>query len=771
MSEAGVPRSPRSLNQAEPSSPRKRPRRRGQRLVVPALLAAALGGGVALGQSGLERFVDSFLPDAGRISSFNRPGTLTVLSMDGEVVWKRGPVTREKLPSGKMPKLVEEAFIAAEDRRFYRHQGIDPVGISRAMVRNLSRGSVEEGASTITQQLARMVFLSQDLTLWRKLKEAALAGKIERQLSKQDILEQYLNLVYLGSSAYGISDAAWIYFSKTPDELTLPEVAMIAGLPPAPSVYSPLVNPDLALQRRSIVLDRMLQAGYIDEGQRADAEAAPLGLDPADPKFFLSKAPWFTSWLVSELPNTLSKEQLEVGGITIRSGLNQAWQDEAQKAIDTYAPGGMEGAAVIMEPGTGLVRAMVGGKDYLESQFNRASHALRSPGSTFKLFTYTAALKYGLKPEYVVANTKQCFAGFCVKAKGPPKVNLVQAVSRSYNAAAVATARKVGYARVIGVARDFGITNELGEYPSMVIGSNEQYVIDMTAAYAAINNRGVYVKPTPFEEIYGPDGDLIWSRRVDAKPGKRAVTSEVADAMQWMLLQVVRTGTGSPAGLPGRPVAGKTGTSEGARDLWFIGSIPQLTTGIWLGYDNNRKTRSSSAQAAYAWHSLMSKVVKGMPVRQFPPKPVLTGSFIPFKPGTSKPKPETDATRRREREQAEPEAPDSTERPRSDWREESEPEIDTWEPPPLEDRSPPPRDEPPEVEPRSLQQQLDTVTPPRQAAPAAPRPRAPQPQPRPQPQPQPQAPEPAPVTPAPVPEAAAPPLQAPPPVVAPPPPP
>jgi penicillin-binding protein 1A len=219
---------------------------------------------VALGQSGLERFVDSFLPDAGRISSFNRPGTLTVLSMDGEVVWKRAPVTREKLPSGKMPKLVEEAFIAAEDRRFYRHQGIDPVGISRAMVRNLSRGSVEEGASTITQQLARMVFLSQDLTLWRKLKEAALAGKIERQLSKQDILEQYLNLVYLGSSAYGISDAAWIYFSKTPDELTLPEVAMIAGLPPAPSVYSPLVNPDLALQRRSIVLDRMLQAGYID---------------------------------------------------------------------------------------------------------------------------------------------------------------------------------------------------------------------------------------------------------------------------------------------------------------------------------------------------------------------------------------------------------------------------------------------------------------------------------------------------------------------------
>ena len=777
-----MPRSSRPLKQDEPSSPHKRPRRGSHRLALPALLAAALGGVAALGQSGLERFVDSLLPDAGMISSFNRPGTLTVLSMDGEVVWKQGPVTREKLRSGKMPKLVEEAFIAAEDHRFYRHQGIDPLGISRAMVRNISRGSVEEGASTITQQLARMVFLSQDLTLWRKLKEAALAGKIERQLNKQQILEQYLNLVYLGSSAYGISDAAWIYFSKTPDELTLPEAAMIAGLPPAPSVYSPLVNPDLALQRRSIVLDRMVVAGYINEGERAAAEAAPLGLDPADPKFFLSKAPWFTSWLVSELPSTLSKEQLEVGGITIRSGLNQAWQVEAQKAVNTYAPGGMEGAAVIMEPGTGLVRAMVGGKDYLSSQFNRASHALRSPGSTFKLFTYTAALKYGLKPEYVVANTKQCFAGFCVKAKGPTKVNLVQAVSRSYNAAAVATARKVGYGRVIGVARDFGITSELGEYPSMVIGANEQYMVDMTAAYAAINNRGVYVKPTPFEEIYGPDGNLIWSRRVDAKPGKRAVTSEVADAMQWMLLQVVSSGTGSPARLPGRPVAGKTGTSEGARDLWFIGSIPQLTTGIWLGYDNNRKTRSSSAQAAYAWHSLMSKVVKGLPVQQFPPKPVLTGSFIPIKPGPAKPKPTTDTTRQRERKQAQPEPPDSLERPRSDWREESDLDIDTWEPPPLEDRSSPPSDEPPELEPRSLQQQLDTVTPRRQAAPPTPEPRAPQPQPQSQPQPgpqpqprapepQPRAPEPPAVTPVPVPETTAPPVQAPPPVLAPPPPP
>ncbi|MFM7266736.1 MAG: transglycosylase domain-containing protein, partial [Cyanobium sp.] len=253
--------------------------------LIPALLAASVGGVAAIGQSLVVAGIDSLLPDATRISSFNRPGTLTILDANGQVVYKQGPATREKLPTGRMPLLVQKAFVAAEDRRFYQHDGVDVVGIGRAMVRNLSQGSVEEGASTITQQLARTVFLSQDRTLWRKLKEAALAGKIERQLTKEQILEQYVNYVYLGSSAYGVSDAAWVYFSKTPDQLTLPEVALIAGLPPAPSVYSPLVNPEVALRRRSIVLQRMREAGFIDDEQLQRADAAPLALKPAEPKF------------------------------------------------------------------------------------------------------------------------------------------------------------------------------------------------------------------------------------------------------------------------------------------------------------------------------------------------------------------------------------------------------------------------------------------------------------------------------------------------------
>jgi len=602
-----------------------------QRLVA-GLWAAGIGGVVAVGQSLLVQGLDKLLPDVRHINSFNRPGTVTVLSADGQVIQKLGPATRDKVASGQMPELVKRAFIAAEDRRFYQHDGIDLVGISRAVLRNLTRGSFEEGASTITQQLARTVFLSQDRTITRKLEEAALAGKLERQLSKEQILEQYLNYVYLGSGAYGVADAAWIYFSKTPGELTLPEAALIAGLPPAPSIYSPLVNPDLALQRRRIVLRRMREAGFIDDRQQLEALATPLTLKPAVPKYWESRAPYFTSWVAQELPKVLTPEQLEVGGLTIRSSLNLAWQDQAQKIIDANTPGAMQGALISIEPGTGLVRALVGGKDYTKSQFNRAVQALRSPGSTFKLFVYLTALKQGMKPEDTVVDEPRCFAGYCPKNfsnrfMGP--IPLWVAMQNSLNVVAVGLLQKVGFDPVIETARSLGITRPLGRFYPMAIGAYEQTVLDMTAAYAAITNRGVYVAPTPFEEILGPNGELLWSRRVDGDRGHRAVASPLADAMLWMQQQVVKGGTGGGAALADRPVAGKTGTSESGRDLWFIGSIPQLTTAVWLGYDDSRETRNTSVLATYAWHDYMAPIVKDLPVLQFPPKPVLTTTFQP----------------------------------------------------------------------------------------------------------------------------------------------
>ena len=599
-------------------------------LVGAGVLAALIGGGVACGQAALVAGFDSLLPDARGINHFNRPGTLTILSADGQVVHKIGPVTREKLTPETMPALVEQAFIAAEDRRFYQHDGIDPVGIGRALVRNVTQRSVEEGASTITQQLARTVFLSQDRTLVRKLKEAALAGKLERQLSKPQILTEYLNVVYLGSSAYGVADAAWVYFSKTPDQLTLPEAALIAGLPPAPSVYSPLVNPELALERRAVVLRRMQEAGFISAGEQQQAEATPLQLKPAEPKYWDSRAPWFSSWVQQELPNVLTKEQLEVGGLTVRSSVNLTWQQQAQKAIDSYATGGMEGALVAMEPGTGLVRAMVGGTDFKASQFNRAAQALRSPGSTFKLFVYLTALKQGMLPERMFRDSARCFAGYCPKNFGNRylgSVSMVVALQNSLNTVAVALLQELGFDKVIDTAKSLGITRELGRFFPLALGATEQTVVDMTAAYAAINNGGIYVKPTPFEEILGPDGELLWSRRVDGDQGRRAVSSDLAALMLWMLQRAVQSGTGGGAALPDRPVAGKTGTSEGGRDLWFIGSIPQLTTGVWLGYDNSRETKSTSVVATYAWRAFMAPISKDLPVRQFPPRPELQDTY------------------------------------------------------------------------------------------------------------------------------------------------
>jgi penicillin-binding protein 1A len=403
-------------------------------------------------------------------------------------------------------------------------------------------------------------------------------------------------------------------------------------------VYSPLVNPELALQRRSVVLERMAQAGFIDAGELADARATPLQLKPALPKYWNSRAPFFTGWVAQELPKVLSAEQLEVGGLTIRSSLNQAWQEEGQKVIDSSAYGGLEGALVTVEPGTGLVRAMVGGKDFNKSQFNRATQALRSPGSTFKLFVYLSALKAGMKPEDTVLDAKRCFAGYCPKNFGDRylgRVSLATALQNSLNTVAVSLLQQVGFDKVIATAQSLGITRELGRYYPMALGAYEQTVLDMTTAYAAVINRGVYVPATPFEEINGPNGELLWSRRVDGDKGRRAVDSDIADAMVWMLERVVSGGTGGAASLSGRPVAGKTGTSEGARDLWFIGGIPQLTTGVWLGYDNNRKTGSDSGSAAAAWGRYMSVVVKDLPVKQFAPKPVLTGTFRPTRAARS----------------------------------------------------------------------------------------------------------------------------------------
>ena len=558
--------------------------------------------------------IDAFLPKVEKVIDFSRPGTITIMSSDGEIIQKLGPATQEKLKPGSMPLLLKQAFISSEDRRFYSHKGVDLWGISRAFITNIRRGSVREGGSTITQQLARTVFLNQDRTLTRKIKEISLAYKLERELSKEEILEQYLNYVYLGSGAYGIADASWVYFSKTPDLLSLEEVALIAGLPPAPSLYSPLVNPDLAIQRRSVVLRRMFDQGFISKKELLISLEKPMALKPAIPKYLRSKAPFFTSWVEKKLPEVLTIDQIELGGIVITTSLNLQWQNKAETILNSYLPIEMEGAFVSIEPDSGFVRVLIGGKDFNVNQFNRATQALRSPGSTFKLFPYLAALKKGVDMDKVYIDKPKCWDDYCPKnfeGKYNGKVSMIEAFSKSLNTIAVELLDEVGFRDVILIANKLGIgkENKLGYYYPLAIGAYEQTLLDMTAAYSAIANGGIYIKPLPFEEIRGANNILIWSPESNANRGSQVIRKSLASKMNLMLQKVVRDGTGNAAALQDRAVAGKTGTSEGGRDLWFIGSIRQLTTGIWLGFDDNRETQRSSGEAANIWKVFMKQII------------------------------------------------------------------------------------------------------------------------------------------------------------------
>ncbi|HRD41410.1 MAG TPA: PBP1A family penicillin-binding protein [Prochlorococcaceae cyanobacterium AMR_MDS_5431] len=583
--------------------------------------ALMVGASFAIFQRIIVRKIDEILPKVHMIGYFNRPQTLVILSADDEIVQKIGPIIHGKLEPYQVPALLAKAFIAAEDRRFYYHNGLDFRGIARAMITNMVSHSTQQGASTITQQLARMVFLDQDRKISRKIKEAILSLRIENELTKDQILTHYLNTIYLGSGAYGVSDASWIYFSKTPNQLNLAEIATIAGLAPAPSTYSPLINGKLARERRSIVLGKMREAGFITLSEESEANTTPLSIRLAQPKFFPSKAPHFTSWLMNELSHTYKLSRYRSNGLTIWSSIHLGWQKEAEKTILDNTQDGIEGALVSIEPGTGLVRAMVGGRNFNQSQFNRTYQALRSPGSTFKIFTYITALTEGLQPKDLILDTRRCFGDYCPKNftdHYQGYIPLSTAFENSLNTVAIALFHQIGFEKVSVTAKKLGFKTTLPKVYPVALGASGETILGMTSAYTAIASRGIYITPTPFEEIHDAEGRIIWCYYSGQVQRKRAIKNSVANDMLIMLQSVVKNGTGRLANLPDRPVAGKTGTSEGARDLWFIGSIPQLTTGVWFGYDNNMETNRTSSLATQAWHSYMQKIIQALPTEYFP---------------------------------------------------------------------------------------------------------------------------------------------------------
>ncbi|MBW4514442.1 MAG: PBP1A family penicillin-binding protein [Timaviella obliquedivisa GSE-PSE-MK23-08B] len=597
-----------------------------------ALIVIGIGacGGAVAARSTIVA-IEKDLPNPKDVLTYSRVGSTTIKAEDGTVLQQIGPATRDKVSIAKMPKVLAEAFISSEDTDFYSHSGIDYQAIARASLANLFAGKVVEGASTITQQLSRIAFLDQERSLARKAREALLAQKMERELSKDQILESYLNLVYLGSGAYGVADASWIYFSKPVEELSLGEMAMIAGMAPAPSTYSPQVNPDLAKQRRNIVLQRMVKAGFITESERIVAAATPIAIQPSNPKYQASETPYFTSYVLQELPKYVSREEMELGGLTVETTMNLKWQKLAQATIQNaiadygYNQGFEQAALVSIDPRTGEVKALVGGDDFNKSQFNRATQAQRQPGSTFKAFVYSTAIAAGFSPYRGYVDGKLVVDGYEPRNSSKSfrgSVSMKDALTSSINVVAVKTLIDVGFDPVIEMAKRMGIKSPLLGAYSLALGSSEVNLLELTSAYGTLAAAGNRSEAHGITRVLNRYGKVIYEAKF--KPN-RAIDADSASIMTWMLEGVVNQGTGGAAALPDRGVAGKTGTSEKRRDLWFVGYIPQLVTGVWMGNDDSSPTYGASSTAAATWYDFMIEATDGMKVEEFPKIPDVEG--------------------------------------------------------------------------------------------------------------------------------------------------
>ncbi|MDJ0691985.1 MAG: penicillin-binding protein 1A [Xenococcaceae cyanobacterium MO_188.B32] len=578
------------------------------------------------------------------IATYARPKTLTIKASDGSIVKQIGPIAHARIKLDDVPVIVSSAFIASEDSRFWQHQGIDLQGIARAAVANLKAKKVVEGGSTITQQLARIVFLTQEQSIERKLKEMRIAIAIEQNFTKQQILENYLNLVYLGSGAYGVADAAWVYFGKSAQELTLPEVATLAGIIPAPSTYSPLNNRELAIQRRNLVLQRMTQEKLIRPQEAKQAIASPLSVNPHRPKRLVRKASYFTDYIEQELPKYISEKELQAGGVVVETTLNPQWQKAAEAAInyslDTYGKGQQfqQAALVALDSQTGEIKALVGGRDFGTNQYNRVTQAQRQPGSTFKTFVYTTALAAGFSPNKTYFDAEYLVDGYQPRNYKNKyryrNVSLYDGLRSSINVVALRTMLDVGWKPTIEIAQKMGIKSELQPTYSLALGAWEVNLLELTNAYATLANQGTYQPGYGITRIRDRQGQIIYEANFEPQ---QALAPETAAMMTWMLRGVVTSGTGIPAQI-GRPAAGKTGTTDEARDLWYVGYIPQVTAGVWVGNDDNQPTKGTSGVAAQLWRQFMLEVVKELPVEQFPPRPSLTDREAVIKAEAVKPK-------------------------------------------------------------------------------------------------------------------------------------
>jgi len=538
--------------------------------------------------------------------------TIRVRAANGQVLVSIGPSFGRWLPYDQIPPEMRAAMIAVEDKRFRSHVGIDPIGIARSFKVRIESGRWRQGGSTITQQLARNIFLTNSRTFGRKLKEVVLALALERKFSKDQILELYLNRVYFGGGAYGIDAASRTFFGHGADHLSLGESAIIAGLVKAPSNYSPTADAEAARSRSGVVLKSMADNGFISEAAAREVDPAQIRLQPTTKQ---NSVRYFTDWALPQLDTLIDQTQ---DPIDVWTTLDPGMQLAADRAIVANAPAGTQGALVAIDR-DGAVRAMVGGKDYVDSIYNRATQATRQPGSSFKLFVYLTALESGMKPTDTIVDEPVTIGGWSPRNStrtnlGP--VSLREAFSRSINTISAKIGDQLGFGTIADMARRFGITTPISTYPSMVLGASEVRLIDMTKAFAAVNNKGVAITPYAIRKVVTADGRLLYQHEQSEE--RVLVAPWVAAEMTDLLQSAVLTGTGRAAQI-GRPVAGKTGTTSSNKDGWFIGFSSGLTTGVWMGRDDARTVPGlqGGTAPARAFHDFMAVAVANRPVEQF----------------------------------------------------------------------------------------------------------------------------------------------------------
>jgi penicillin-binding protein 1A len=537
---------------------------------------------------------------------------IRVRAADGTVIVSLGPSFGAWLPYNQIPKIMSDAMVSVEDRRFRSHFGVDPIGIARSVSVRIQRGRFAQGGSTITQQLARNIFLTNDKTWTRKFREIILALAMERKFSKDQILELYLNRVYFGGGAYGVDAASRKFFDHPATTLSLAESAIIAGLVKAPSNYSPTADAKAAVGRANVVLGVMEKNGTISPGEARSADLSKIRFAPEPQQ---NSVRYFTDWALPQLDTLISESSAP---IDVWTTLDLGMQRAADAAIRANAPSGAQGALVSLDR-DGAVRAMVGGTDYVTSIYNRSTQAVRQPGSAFKLFVYLAALESGMTTESPVVDEAVDIGGWKPRnssGRYSGAINLRTAFTYSVNTVAAKIGADVGTAAIADMARRFGITTPINTHPSMVLGTSDARLLDMTRAYASVAAKGIAVVPFGIVKVTTDKGELLYQHQADNS--RVLVAPYVAAGMTDLLQTAVSVGTGKAAQI-GRPTAGKTGTTTSNKDGWFMGFSSGLTTGVWMGRDDARPVKGlqGGTAPARAFAAFMKVATAKRPIEQF----------------------------------------------------------------------------------------------------------------------------------------------------------